>query len=640
MSLNVNLSSSAIRDAYEKVLDGKKDYLVLTYEKASNDLRVQVVENGDLDDLNEEFSDGRIQYAFARVKDPNTQLPKFALINWCGEGVPENRKGLFATHSSAVAQYLKAYHVSINARSEGDVDPKLVMRRIAESSGANYSAAGQAANTHSGGPIGSVGTSYKPIGTPDIKGLQKAAPKDTIAPVGTNYASKRDELQQIRSGAAPTPQVPTAPRVNAPAFDSAPAPAPAPDPPTAPAAPSASTPKPVSTPSVPHAPRPDASSAPPKPAEDDRIQPVGTAYQPVSLGKPGKLNMASRFPFGQQDHAASASTTAPAPRVASGGASGKLTWSQRQEAAKKEREEEEARVKQLSSGMRTASFGAAAGAAAGVKAAAAPSAPAAPEAPPAPPAPPAAPAEEDAVPPPPPAPPAPPAAAGAGVDEATKELESTHLSGAGGAGSGGSGGLRGRVAWAYDAAEDNELTLVEGAVISNIEQIDEGWWSGVDEHGQEGLFPASYVELIEGDAEEQEQAPGAPPAPPAPPAAPAAAAEPEQEDDIPPPPPPPPAPPAAPAATAAAEEEEEEEAPPPPPLAPPAPAAGGGGSDTRGLVCTAMYDFDASEDNELTFVEGDAIINVDDQISEDWWSGTNERTGAQGLFPANYVERA
>ncbi|CDS81937.1 related to Drebrin F [Sporisorium scitamineum] len=623
MSLNVNLSSSAIRDAYEKVLDGAKDYLVLTYEKASNDLRVQVVENGDLDDLNEEFSDGRIQYAFARVKDPNTQLPKFALINWCGEGVPENRKGLFATHSSAVAQYLKAYHVSINARSEADVDPKLIMRRIAESSGANYSAAGKAANTHSGGPISSVGSSYKPIGTPDIKGMQKAAPKDTIAPVGTNYASKRDELQQIRSGATPTPQIPSAPRVNAPAFDSAPAP----------------TPKPASTPSIPPTPRPEASSAPPKPAEDDRIQPVGTAYQPVSLGKPGKLNMANRFPFGQQESTSSASAPAPTPRVASGGTAGKLTWSQRQEAARKEREEEEARVKQLSSGMRTASFGtggAGAGSAAVPKAPAAPATPATPAAPPAPAAP-AAPAataeapeeETDEVPPPPPAPPAPPAAPAAGVEEATTQLESTHLADASGGGGGGSGGgLRGRVAWAYEAAEDNELTLVEGAIISNIEQIDEGWWSGVDEHGQEGLFPASYVELIEGDAEQQEQAP---PAPPAPPAAPAAAAEPEEEDDVPPPPPPPPAPPAAPAAVA-----HEEEAPAPLP----APADSAGGASSRGLVCTAMYDFDASEDNELTFSEGDTIIHVDDQISDDWWSGTNKRTGAQGLFPANYVERA
>lgn len=82
MSLGVNLSSPAISTAYQSVLDGKKDYLVLTYEKNSNDLRVQVAENGDLDYLSEEFSDGRIQYAFARVIDPNSKLPKFVLINW------------------------------------------------------------------------------------------------------------------------------------------------------------------------------------------------------------------------------------------------------------------------------------------------------------------------------------------------------------------------------------------------------------------------------------------------------------------------------------------------------------------------------------------------------------------------------
>lgn len=634
MSLNVNLSSGAIRDAYEKVLDGVKDYLVLTYEKASNDLRVQVVENGDLDDLNEEFSDGRIQYAFARVKDPNTQLPKFALINWCGEGVPENRKGLFATHSSAVAQYLRAYHVSINARSEADVDPKLIMRRIAESSGANYSAAGKAANTHAGGPIGSVGTSYKPIGTPDIRGMQKTAPKDTIAPVGTNYSSKRDELQQIRSGTAPAPKLPSAPRVSAPAFDSAPAASTPALTPAAPKPPAASASRLVSTSAVPPAPSPEASSAPPKPAEDDRIQPVGTAYQPISLGKPGKLNMANRFPFGQQE---SESSPAPAaPRVASGGASGKLTWSQRQEAARKEREEQEARVKQLSSGMRTASFGTGGAGTGSTAAANAPPAPAAPPAPPAPPTPPAAAAvsapeeAEEEAPAAPPAPPSPPAPTEADVGGAAEQLESTHLSAVS---AGSNSGLRGRVAWAYEAAEDNELTLVEGAIISHIEQIDEGWWSGVDEHGQEGLFPASYVELIEGEAEPEEEA--APPAPPAPPAA--AASETEEQDDqgIPPPPPPPPAPPVAPAAPAAPALQEEAPAPPPPP-----PARVAAAVEDRGLVCTAMYDFDASEDNELTFAEGDTIIHVDDQISDDWWSGTNERTGAQGLFPANYVERA
>ena len=33
-------------------------------------------------DLIDEFSDGRIQFAFVKVKDPNTALPKNALIAW------------------------------------------------------------------------------------------------------------------------------------------------------------------------------------------------------------------------------------------------------------------------------------------------------------------------------------------------------------------------------------------------------------------------------------------------------------------------------------------------------------------------------------------------------------------------------
>lgn len=37
---------------------------------------------GELADLVDEFSDGRIQFAFVKVKDPNTTLPKCVLIAW------------------------------------------------------------------------------------------------------------------------------------------------------------------------------------------------------------------------------------------------------------------------------------------------------------------------------------------------------------------------------------------------------------------------------------------------------------------------------------------------------------------------------------------------------------------------------
>jgi hypothetical protein len=37
---------------------------------------------GELVDFIEEFSDGRIQFGFVKVKDPNTTLPKCVLVGW------------------------------------------------------------------------------------------------------------------------------------------------------------------------------------------------------------------------------------------------------------------------------------------------------------------------------------------------------------------------------------------------------------------------------------------------------------------------------------------------------------------------------------------------------------------------------
>lgn len=58
-------------------------------------------------------------------------------------------------------------------------------------------------------------------------------------------------------------------------------------------------------------------------------------------------------------------------------------------------------------------------------------------------------------------------------------------------------------------------------------------------------------------------------------------------------------------------------------------------SQSTGNTAIALYDYEASAEDELTFDPDDVITNIE-MIDEGWWKG--ECHGRVGLFPANYVE--
>ncbi|XP_013765405.1 drebrin-like b isoform X4 [Pundamilia nyererei] len=164
MAVNLSKNGPALTAAYKEVVDEKSDtnWALFTYEGNSDDIRLAEKGDGGLEELVEELNSGKVMYAFCRVQDPNSGLPKYVLINWTGEGVKDARKGICANHVSAMSNFLKGAHVTINARAEEDVEPESIMQKVAKASGANYSFHKEASSRfQDSGPQGPVGSVYQ-----------------------------------------------------------------------------------------------------------------------------------------------------------------------------------------------------------------------------------------------------------------------------------------------------------------------------------------------------------------------------------------------------------------------------------------------------------------------------------------------
>ncbi|KAF4547586.1 App1-like protein [Elsinoe fawcettii] len=775
-TLNLSTNGPSIKASYQKVVDSPAPSgsaassptygqwavftvqapLVSAFQNDSSKesvLKVQTTGEGELIDLIEEFSEGRIQFAFVKVKDSNSGLPKSVLIAWCGEGVPERTKGYFTSHLTAVSKLLHGYHVQVTARSDRDLTPESIIQKVADASGAKYT--GGAATLDSGDkpapPLAS-----KPVFTPNkvsgAGGFAALGSRSRAAPTanadGDGWGEDapqvtRSQLEKVESAYKPTKvnmaeltsqkQAPS--RFEAPASSNG-----NPDvvrggyqpigkvdiaairrqakeqgsaqddrPTTvkgayepigkvdiaAIRAKAQGAPQSVSSPPQPQRgedeERPkslaDRSSAfqqqdrltsLPKPKVANKFggansftgtkapspggftaksvpsaAPVGTASKtfadqggktPAQLWAEKKAR--ERGTSGTGDALPSAaSATSPVAAQKSGGWQSGYTgkkWGDVQTTktgnshvsadAEPEQEREETepsggfgsikdRFQEAPPILDTSSKPNA-----GARGVPMPGLPA------------RTPSTNDRpdeehvdVPPPPAQPrsPSPPVPSGSPVriampvsrTEQPDEIESSELPsipggpiaaaaratspepepqqqddddarGASqaaaattfgtnaGADAGSSvGGKRALIQYDYEKAEDNEIELVEGQYVTNIEMVDEDWWMGQNSKGETGLFPSNYVELVDDDA---------------------AGPEPVQSQE-----------------SAAA------------------PPAGPASGSKSGPTATAQYDYEAAEDNEISFPEGAKITEVEFP-DEDWWLGVYN--GKQGLFPSNYVQ--
>ncbi|XP_059400475.1 drebrin-like protein B [Carassius carassius] len=169
MAVNLSKNGPALTDAYNEVVNGRTatNWVLFTYEGNSNDIRVAGKGDGGLEEMVEELNSGKVMYAFCKVLDPSSGVPKFVLINWTGEGVKDIRKGVCANHVHSMANFLRGAHVTINARSDDDAEPAAIMEKVAKGSGVNYNIHKESSQNNSCEPLGRVGSVYKKVSALD-----------------------------------------------------------------------------------------------------------------------------------------------------------------------------------------------------------------------------------------------------------------------------------------------------------------------------------------------------------------------------------------------------------------------------------------------------------------------------------------
>ncbi|CAO0796533.1 unnamed protein product [Mucor circinelloides] len=575
MSFHVNFTTHGqeLNAAYQAVISEKDDtnWLIYAYDKGTYDLRVQATGDGGLEELNDEFSDGKVQFAYAKVIDPNTELPKFVFVGWCGSGVPELRKAFFNSQLSDVSKFFKSFHVQINARDEADVEPELIMKRVAESSGANYSVHKESAKPQARvTPVGSV---YKKTEIPNIAAMQRESmtKENAPKPVGTNYTPVQTtpkKMEQRWNMAQNQDSGANAVRAERERFE-----------------------KEVRDREIQKA----KIQQPQQDDESDRLQAEAEAAarrEQEDADRRRREQEAEERRIRDQENEMARQREQEEERQRQQQQQQEQEERQRQEQEeyhrrqaeqeenerrqqqqqqqeeeeKRRRQEQEEQERQRREAEREENERREA-------------------------------AErqhrqqqeeeeekerqrqeEKAL--------------QSQLDQtADRAVHASQAAGAAAAVPSGSHyqGVSAVVLFEYDASETNEMSLLEGEVVTQIDQVDEGWWFGVSEDGKkQGLFPANYVQILE---QEQPAAATATADIPAPPPVPVHPEEPKQQQQ----------------------------------------------QQNQGNVAVALYDYSAEEDNEISFAEGDTITQIE-FVSEDWWQGLAANGKTVGLFPANYVE--
>ncbi|XP_048853577.1 drebrin isoform X2 [Brienomyrus brachyistius] len=140
MAVNLSKNRLALLTAYQDVISEtcSTDWAVYTYEDDGNNLTLASSGEGGLVEVSGKFDSSLVMYGFCSLKDPAASLPRYILINWVGEDVPDARKCACASHVATIAEFFQdvgreastGVNVIINASSVDDIDPSAIGQKL------------------------------------------------------------------------------------------------------------------------------------------------------------------------------------------------------------------------------------------------------------------------------------------------------------------------------------------------------------------------------------------------------------------------------------------------------------------------------------------------------------------------------
>jgi len=141
-AMRIVIDDPAVVPALEDVRSERKTWVILgQVPKKNNPLnnKYKLVDKGDdWDDFIDTLDESKV--LFCLVRFTVKEVPRFAFITFCGEGVPGEIKGKYGYHCQDMEKWIGHFHVQLNARSADDVTQQKILSKMTTALGAAYEA--------------------------------------------------------------------------------------------------------------------------------------------------------------------------------------------------------------------------------------------------------------------------------------------------------------------------------------------------------------------------------------------------------------------------------------------------------------------------------------------------------------------